>query len=767
MSASRRRVLLYRVVPAASVLLFLGLLAPAVRGAVPDTDHWWILPTFSHYVEGQSASEIASFLLNHSPKYFRPPLLKGLILFVDGFLGLPFRAFPAAGLLIHLLNAVLLALLCRKMGISLRAAISSGVIFLALFIHFHGYLWLPASQHPYSITTTLAVLWLFLRTEELRRRGRPWKGTYALTALGTAVGSLQHSGMIALGSMVCHAWVAPGLSGIQRRELCRRWLPVWGLFLIYPLWAMAAFGDNTAISAIEKIPLPPLAKTAALLLAAAAGLLLIRFAAGMRSLRRGWVGLALALGVWILLMARDLRQVLLPYNGLVPFMTVLGSFLDPIHSALRMDSVDPYHYAQPQVSVFLLLLTLVTAGTFTLAFARRKRGLAVWGVWYGIALAYLLLHKHVASSMPFRTQSRYFLYLSPLFSVMAGCGLAYAAAVLARGARWKRRGRDAALALTLAALCVPNLLAIRLALFRGRLVNTYFVYDDVRAAALIASDLKGAGDGEPVAVEGLTSFWFRKKWSRPVEGERIAFDNFRRILRDRIGRSHPLELAGEARWGKGRGYRIGGGQVFAPDGRPLDLFREEVRVGLALLQEGRREEARRRFLAGAARRPFLVNYVLGERGRLSDAEWITGGLDLRDWAEWMGRRYRRWSIAPAEKWEAVSSLIRAELSDYLLCLSVLAFLEDQGGRPEEAKRWLCQVYLLERDPERAAELLRGDPRAGESILLQEFSARFLDPEWFHNPAPWRRNDYAFARFLARALFGLDLRSGWDRRAGAA
>lgn len=768
MPSPRRAFPLYGLLAGFLALLFLLLLWPAVRTAVPETDAWWMIPTFSHYIEGKGPLELFRFILSHSPKYFRPPVLKAFIWVIDDLFQLPFRFFPAAGAGMHLLNAGLLALLCLRLKLSKRVAAACGLIFLTLFLHFHAYLWLPASQHPYSITTLLALLCLFLATEQRVRESRPWRGMYALTALAVLLGSLQHSGFIALPVMLCCAWAAPGLTVPERGGLCLRWLPVWILFLVYPLWAMAFFGDNTAISAVAGIPVPPGMKFAVLMGMGTVLLLLFRRALGVRFLRSRGFWFSIALSGWFLFALWDSRQALLPYNGLVPLMTALGSFLDPFHAALQMDSADPYYYVPSAISVPVLLAVLFLGAVFLLGFVKRKRTLAIWGIWYLVVLFYLLIHKHVVSSMPFRTQSRYFLYVTPVFSVLFACGLVYGLTVLARRIGWGRPGRDRLLAGVLLALCVPNLFAIPLGLFRGRMVNTYFVYDDVRAASLIAADLRRRGGSAPVIVQNPAPLGFRKKWTQRVDSEKIQFENLRRILRDRIGRRRPLELQRDLTDGGLSGgalvYRLKDGQVFDPEGRPLDLFREEVRQGLALLEQGREGEARERLGAAAQRRPFLVNYVMGPGGRLSDEEWVTGGMDLRDWLEWMGRRYRRWSIAPAVKWAAVSSLIRSELSDYMICLSALSILEERAGRPEKGKFRMSQICFIERDPEQAARFLLEDPRVAAGGPLREAVGRFSDPAWFSNPVPWRKNDYAFGRFLARSLFGLDLRSGWERRA---
>ena len=745
------------------------ILAEPVRLAVPETDNWWMVPAFSRYIEGLGPWARLRFVLSRYPYYINPPPIKAALWLIDDFLRLPAWGFPLAGLWIHGLTAVGLAWLCRLMGLSLRIAAASALIFACSFVHFHGFLWLPASQHPQSLLTVLATLCLFLETERRIGQGRRSGPFLALTALAALAGSLQHSWFLSLPLMVGATWVIPGLSLAHRRQLFNRWLPVWCLCLVYPLIRMARFRDLTAVYAVSEWPFPPWLKAAALLLAGAGLLFGVRW---MLRFRRFSAPAAVAAGLvlWAGLALRDSRQLLLPYNGLVPWMTVLGSFLDPLRVALQMDATDSYYFIPPQVSVFHLFFALSLCAFF-FSLAREKRLLLLWGGWYAIVAAYLLLQRHVASSMPLRTPSRYFLYVTPFFSVVFACGLLHGLEAVCRKTGWGKGKKDLLLAGLLLAFCLPNLLAVRVALFRGRLTNTYLVYDDLRTARLIREDLARSG-GSPPAPGGLQiqnavpTLFSRMRWEEPLDYSQIGHENLRRFLEEAFGDrrmraarvNEPLPAAAAANT-----YRIEGERILDAQGRSIEPFDRLLSLALNQLAEGKREAAIESFRQAALERPFLLNYLLGRPLRLADLQWITGPEDFRSFFETIDARHRRWGVGPAEKVRRTSELIRGELSRYLLCLFCLSALEQEAGHPEQSRFWLSQIGFIERTPDALAEWLGRIPEVGSTGPLCSFLEKVRDPLAFREPLVWKKEDYAVGRFLVRLVLHRDIRSSWDKQ----
>lgn len=106
-----------------------------------------------------------------------------------------------------------------------------------------------------------------------------------------------------------------------------------------------------------------------------------------------------------------LVDFLSPYNFIRPFIGAFIGFLKPFSTALKIDSTMPYHYVIMEGSIVSVLLTLFFIFIFIKKFVMRHKDLIIFFVLYGIALPNMW---RKGTSMP----SRYFVYITPLFSVI-------------------------------------------------------------------------------------------------------------------------------------------------------------------------------------------------------------------------------------------------------------------------------------------------------------------------------------------------------------
>lgn len=657
--------------------LLLALLWPVARCAAPETDLTWMLPMMREHLEGRPLPQMLRFLLSPGPILLGQPLLK-LYLLPAALWGWPVAALTGIAMGVHFLNGLLIAAVGRRLGLTGWVSGSAAVVYLSFFAHFHSILWSPAAQHLIAVSTILGMLWLYLKTEERLAAGDSrWRRFLRLTLAVGAVASLGRSAILAPLLILAHLFsVSAGAQ--ERLQRFDRWLPLFVLSMVYPAVMFAFVGDVILNDTIVRLPIHPLAKLAALMGLGMAALGVLRM--GLRSWRAAaggrmlWGGIAV---IWVVLLLRDHRQILLPYNGLLPWTALWSSFLDPFQTALRIDSTEPYHYLLAQISPFSLGLSVVAAAFFLRTSARQGRGLWLLAVWYGICLVHLLNHY---SSFPIRIPSRYFVYLSPLYAWVfcaVGWRLLEKGTAGVRGSLGVRRW---VWGVGLTALCLTNLLAVRLAVFRGRMVNTYPAYEQMR--------------------------------------EKQVWEDL-------------------------------GGQVAA---------------ALSDLDRGDLEGARRAFRQGAERRPFLLRYLLGSC-RLSDARWITGERGILEWVREVAWKNRGLELGPAErqKRQAIGEAMEQALSDYAVCLVGLSYLEDQAGRKDSARGWLSQLYFLERHPDRLRVWLKAEERIRGRPGLCAYLEVLGDPAVFGNPLPWQKEDYGFGRFMARLIFGWDVRSGYDRQ----
>ncbi len=762
----------------AAALGFLGILLEPIRGAVPETDLWWMIPVLSQYVTQTAPKELFAFLVSPLPRYFEAPVLKSYLWLVEEGLRLPFHSLVLGAVLVHCLNALLVGWVSHRLGLSRRVALFATLIFLGLFIHHQAFLWPAAFQHLFSVTTILATVGLFLKTEERWAAGKRAQGLYALAWGAALLASLQNAAMIGPVLIGFHVFFcSPDRDTATVRY--QRWLPVWVCCMVYPIFSVSFLGLDVILKAVAAHPLPPWTKAASLFFGGVAALLLmgrlipvLYGSARQRKAIRWVMGSAVLCGAgWLVF--RDKRQVLLLYNVCVPLASVLSSFLDPFRTALGIPAGESYYYTPPQLSPVSLIGAIFLVAVFSGKFIAQRWERVLLFVWYLLCLGYLLLHHHVASAMPFQIPSRYFVYITPVFSILAAAVACYAADRFSQTLPNGRRVANGVLSIVLIALMVPNLLAIRVALFRGRLTNTYLVYDDLRLARLIREDWARSG-GASAAPGNLTvenavpTLFLKMQWSRPVDCNRIGHEHLRRFLGEvfqdrsmravRINEGPPLSPGA-------RVYRIEGDRILEGQGRSIEPFSELLREALLRMSEEKHESARDLFKKAALERPFLLNYVLARHLRLADLFWVTGGQDFRDLFEHIRGRTRIWGVAPVEKVKRTAELIEAELSNYVLCLLCLSYLEHETGHVEESRFWLSQIWFVEREPEVLIRWLDRIPEVRSSPFLRAFLEKVRDPLFFREPLVWKKEDYAFGRFLVRLVFHWDIRSRWDNRSG--
>ncbi len=725
-------------VAAAVALLYAVLIGPEILRAVPEDDLFWMFPAMAEWGRMGSGWDRLLFLFSPAPINLGQPALK-LYLSLETLCGWSMSALLVLAVFFHALNALLIAWLGREMGLSRRVSASAGLVTFSSFALFHATLWPTAVQHVLGLTTLLALLCLYLSVERRIRHHRPWRAMQG-AALGVAVlGSLQRSVWMAWPLLLLQI----GVSGAEPADRVRRfdrWLPLWVTGSIYPIVLMAGVGDIIVGREWAQLPGGWPVRMAGLGLAAAAGLVVIRGLLGRRI--GAWAGTAAAILFWLFLLGQDRRQILLPYNLLVPLSTALASVLDPIGAALQIDSAAPYHYLRPETAAWLLLASAAVWLSFIqVCIRRRPSGLLLLG-WFLICFIHL---SHHYTSFPPRIPSRYFMYLIPLFSLVV-CSVAIpwfhrlgAAAGFSRRWRWKIAGAFLALS------CAANLAAVRLESFRGRLVNTYLSYDDVRTLAVLREAV--GGSPSKVQVRGVVPMPFEELW-RDYGIPRLApYAAFDLLADDRFPPGTVRAVEDPSPEDGAVVFQIRGVRLIGPDGESAEPFW--------------RLWAEERYRPALEERPFLLRYLLGGC-RLTDVRWMTGGLGLRDWIGRVEGEWRQWTSAPVPKWERTRAVMEAELGAYAGCLVGLSVEAAEAGREEEARRWMWQLHLLEPDGGRLQEWLMGQEWMRDRPQWQRHLERVREPRWFQDPLPWTKDDYGFGRFLLRLLLNIDVQSRWER-----
>ena len=761
-----------------------------MEGATLELDLWWMLPAVSSRVEGKSLLQIAAFILAPTPRALEPPVVKAFMFLATPVVGLSLKALILISLVVHCASAFLLYRVLRQCGLSARGSFFTGGFYFALSANFHAYLWPVGFQHLFAVFTILLTLHLYLAAENRMRArsgGYPW--AYG-AALGAALlASLQRSALIAPGLILMEILVRPRKPG-ERLALYRRWFPLFAVSLLYPAWALTLCDDGiltgmilhsglpTAIqdfllpSGFTARPFPHVPKYLLLLGAGLAGLL--GLGALLGALRR-WgragkpiLAASLLLAGLALFGFQDRRQLLFPYNAGVPFVTTLASFLYPMRMALTMDSTEMGYTLPAQISPLLFYASLFLVVVFGARFAARKRRLLLFPAWYLLCLGFLLRYQY--SFFPVICPSRYFVYLSP-FVGAAFCPVIVTVYLkIARRIRLRPSTREILLLGAFTLLALANLAAARVAAWRGKVVNTFYLYEDLRAAWLIRASLEPAlarSRGAPLAVsvEGAEPLPLEPLGEANYPyADPARYDHLRIALREALGGRGfgRVRINEGAQPGSSLRYVIQARDVLGPDGQRVDPFGRLLEEGVARMVGGQNERALSLFGQAVRMRPFLLRYGLSPGLRLEDLRWLTQGEEFR---EWLRDIHARWFTKTA-KWDRIRSVMEEELAEYTRCLFYLSYVEAQEGHEERSRYWLSQIQHVDRDPERLISLISKDPVVSQDARMAAFVQRFSDGTTFEQPLPWRKDDYGFERFLARLLLHWDFPSAWDVRAGS-
>jgi len=769
------------------LVVFAIVVSEPLRLGLPEGDLWWMMPAMSIYTKGRSFAGVAYFLLGPLPVGFAQPILKLYLHAGSSWLGPETRWLILVSIGAHVICSWLMVRFSRLLGLDQTSSWLAAILYFSGAAYFQAFLWPPAFQHLFAILTILLLLVLYLETEARIARGSPWAGMFAAALAVGLAASLQRSAFIAPALIGTHLLFCSKDSAERVRRYVRWILPLGCAYLIYQGWVLTQAGDPVVTEVLRKMPFPegvkpylvvdpiepnpiaPWVRTLVVWLAGAAGLslgaVILRISQRIRMGRRMCAALlvVVCVGFYVVWSRQDSRQILLPYNLLTPLLAALACFLEPIQAVLSSSSTEAFHYIPAMISPWSILLTLSLIGFFWKTLLPRNRALILLPAWV-LLTAVLTIHQN--SSFPIQMPSRYFIYISPVVCILLATALTACFDCGPAGRRNRPWVRDVLLCAVVCAVGFSNLAATRLAWFRGRLANTYSIYDDLRMARLIEEDLRSLP--KEVVVAGVLPVPLREQWPHlllevPGDYDNLGFTARALAKNPPIRGIHPgVPLPP----GVVADYQVKQQLLLNRAGEEVDPFERITGRAMKAWDQGQSEQARRLLMEAVQFRPFLFRYLLGPL-RLMDVQWLTEGMDFQDWLNQIDERNEVVGRIQAQKVEQIRSVIHRELSDFILSLVLISYLDDQDGKQAESQYWFSWIKLLDRDPERLIHRLEAYPRVRKDPAVRIFLRKKAhDPFFFIEPFFWKKEDYAFGRFLVRLLLHRDIRSSWDRRFGA-
>jgi hypothetical protein len=711
-----------------------------------------MIPSLFYYTDGKSLMEIVKFIMGTEPYMLGTPVLKSFLYFVSAYLGPRPSNFILVLLVFHLSNSALVYLLARQLKFGERVGLVAALVYLALYSHYDSYIWLANFQHTAVAFFILLVFNLYLWTDESISSAKPYAGRWLLTICVNLLATLSRASIAILPLVVLsHILLQP--EGGERKRKYRIWLPLFFSYLLYPLLTLTYVGDDQIKVLLNLGLSSPIANYLVLLSLGTACLFLLdrglvlysRF--GGRRLRNSLLLLS-GIAIYVFAVRSDIRNLFLPYNVMVPYLTLLNSLVSPLEGVLLMQSPDwDNHHIHSQISPFSFILGIVFLVIFYRKFVSGQRQQLALLAWYFVPLFYLNLYHNVLS--------RYLVYISPIFSIVASSALLYLYDRFTERMTLKRIWKEAVLAVLLVSLLVPNIMAIKLRVFRIKLPNTYYTYDYIMVANLVVEALKnndGTGATGPLHISGLVQMPFDAMWSfSPVDpGDYL---NFRLIMAQVLNDPDIYKYRlNEDFSGGGRRFTQELDRVLDEDGRDINVFNTHLDNGEREFRAGNYEAALSYFERAVAARPFLVNYMLGGYG-LEDLRWITNGGDLITWTNKMGNLMSFGDL----KSRHVSMIFSEEILKYVKSLFYASYLNFRLGNEKASTELFSMVPYIVSDHEKVFYMLSGVPEISSNDEAMSFLRDYCDPAYYV-PSLWskpRRDRFPtdFQLFIARFASG--------------
>jgi hypothetical protein len=742
--------------------LFLKLLYAQAAGSFFELDLAWFVPGVLREARGLGILEGFGYLLRLFPQYFASPTLKVYTIFSAWLFAPLAKNFIFVSIVFHFGCSGLLYLLSKNLGFNARISFFSSIMYLTLFAHFHAYMWPMAFHHLVAVFFILLGLNLYLRTDRLISSRKRWGLSYACSLAVSGLAALCSFSVLILPAIVMSHILFCSRGHDDRIRKYNIWFP---LFIIYPLRHFMTFlaGEVRIVSVFNKF-MPfignadfatiPLKALFMLVLVLIALLIFRQFLIAYKKdyIRRifKWAAImGIAAVIFILIILGGVKRLFIPYNMAVPFEGILMSFLDPIKDALSMDSAHAYYFIPLQISVFGFLLSFFIVTAFIKNYISKQRNIILLFVFYAGDMVYLYLRNPVAS--------RYMIYLSPVFCVIFCAVFDSLAVFLSRYLKSRAPLKEAIAILVFLGLCIPNLLAIKLALVRGRAVNNFCTYDYASTADAIKSDIekKGTANELPekiIFVDNVVPMVFTPVGN--FSSSDPYNDNTKLVFKQVFG-DPALDVQINTPFQKntrGLAYSLSadGYCVDNASGEDVKKFSIFFKKGIRQLGLGRYEAAEPYFRK-AMEANWFFNYALSGM-ELRDVKWLTGGADVRSWVNKIGGSYTiKWyNEDEIKRNKYVLSIIEKDIDGYIQCLFYIAFIKHISGNPEEAGFLFSKIGFLENDYGRLFALLSNAPPVRSDQRIMSF-LRGFDGSSLYITHDTYTDRFEFEQFMIRMV----------------
>ena len=605
----------------------------------------------------------------------------------------------------------------------------------------------------------MAVLNLYLTAEKTKKR--PYLFT-AITLNLAATLLCRITVVIIPVIIICDILLNTGAS--ERVRKFDRWFLLFFAYLLNPLYTLIFFGDDRL-----KIPILFSRNISGGWLVYSvfflAGLIMLLFFRYLIGSRKEFNNFNLRKSPPLLI----LGFIIIFSNFLIPLVGLFSGYFRPIESALSIDSSHIYSVTAYKIIYSLdyldFLLILASLAVFISKIDNKKNIYKLFSAWYFACLLFPWIRNTLVSS-------RYIGYIAPVFCLLLVPVIVYAVEYICGKIRFNK---DIGLILFFIPVLLMNVMAIKLEVFRNKMITGSFIYDFIRTGNLIKQDMAGFKDKPgvaPVYVSGLKPAVMPEICMHSTSGDLCSckadcpqtFYNFRFVFAQLTGNypSDRLFINGPAGNEKNNfAYKVEGYAVKNKDGRDIDPFVNILGDAMSAYSSSDYQKASALFEAAIDRKPFLLNYLL-EALKLEDLRWITGNVHgLSAWMDSMFAQFF-WSahLEQGIKWDSekikyIKQIIDREISDYIIVLFYRSYLSYESGNVPESEFWFKKIAILETNPGKISEVINTtlSIRPDSNVLL--FLEKMCLPKNFTKfviPESGSREMYKFlVRFFIKDL----------------
>jgi hypothetical protein len=658
-------------------LLFIALSKRIIHAYLED-DLLWFVPFIAQLLAKNSLWGFLKVLHTGELSFLYGAYFSALI----SVFGFNFSSYVVVSIVIHCINTALLyTLLKRRIQLTSDTSFLASLMYFAFYGHFHTYTWPLAAHHLLVTFFLFFILCLYFKTNEFIERGQYFTKWYWATLLFSALASFQRLSILIIPLII---FIHILFSTRENKKILVKynlWIPLFVIFLIYPLIVLALGGQGDVLSGFLS-PLYDVFGTTrnplAICVIVTFGLswvFIIKFLLKLFLRNKPSDFLFHSLG--------KLSFVILLMPQVLSFYLYI--FLWPVQSALSDDALMRWQGIASPLMGSSMIVGLVFVVVIMLCFLKHmiksNRQLIIFIPWYMMVVLYL-------SGQEEFFPSRYLIYATPIFSVMFCFFFIEVLPKLFSDKMFKRYIRVFYAFVFL--ILTANIASIGIRLDRTWLVDYHWGYDYIKIANLIKQDVQNQGGksyalDSTLCVSGVKDIPYKQSWEKGFlrEFDFTRYDSLRQVLAS-VFHSDPtdfvvLDECPDVRFS----YRVTDFTVLGRDGESLEPFYRSFHQGLKFLKEGNDLKAIALLEDAVEQKPFVIRFMMDS----FIFKWMSFGFLRQSVADIIYETYA-WGYDGDEKMDYIDNMVQIEAQDYGMALAVLSYLKGIRGEQQKDYRLL-------------------------------------------------------------------------------